>query len=286
MNAHSKITSSQQLLATASLSSGAAVRAPRPLQAQNDGGRIVQTMLSGAANAKITVLSIRRNISVLDGSGGNPTVFTGKDGKVLMDAGYTASKPRITIALDSLGPEPIKRLINTHWHADHTDGNAWLHQTGSEIMAHEKTWKRLSVPTRVEGWTHTFPAAPFDAMPASVFPDRHQLHGNDTNIILTYCGPAHTDSDIAVNFTEADVSHVGDAWWKGIYPLIDYSTGGSIESALLKQFTFREPRCWRGDTHGSDSRESTKGRLPSLASGLAMRRWHAVGDGRARDGSL
>jgi glyoxylase-like metal-dependent hydrolase (beta-lactamase superfamily II) len=232
MNARTDITSRRRFLATASLSAGAAMIAPRHLHAQNDGSRIVQTMLSAAANAKITVRAIRRNISVLDGSGGNIAVLTGKDGKVLIDAGYTVSKSGITTALDSLGSDPIKHLINTHWHADHTDGNAWLHEAGAAIMAHENTRKRLSVPTRVEGWEHTFPAGPADAIPASVFRNRHQLHLNDTNVMLTYYGPAHTDSDISVNFTEADVIHVGDTWWNGIYPFIDYSTGGSIDGAI------------------------------------------------------
>ncbi|MGJ5818146.1 hypothetical protein [Paludibaculum fermentans] len=98
MNARSKITSRGALLATAGPSAGAAVIAPRSLHAQNDGSRIVQTMLSAAVNARINILSIRRNISVLDGSGGNIVVLTGKDGKVLIDAGYTVSKPGIAAA--------------------------------------------------------------------------------------------------------------------------------------------------------------------------------------------
>src|ERR1700739_3038994 len=87
---------------------------------------------------------LRRNIAVLEGSGGNIAVLTGKDGKLLIDAGFTVSKPRISPALDSLSAEPITRLINTHWHVDHTDGNAWLHAEGAAITAHENTKKHLS----------------------------------------------------------------------------------------------------------------------------------------------
>lgn len=233
MHSHtSNVTSRRRFLAAAGLATGAAVIARRQLYAETDGSKIVQTMLAAAASAKIKVLPVRRNISVLDGSGGNIAVLSGKDGKVLIDAGFTVTKSGIRSALASLGAEPVKHLINTHWHADHTDGNAWLHEEGATILAHENTRKRLSVPTRVEGWEHTFPAAPAGAIPSAVFRDRHQVRLNDTGLLLKYYGPAHTDSDISVRFTEADVLHVGDTWWNGIYPFIDYSTGGSIDGAI------------------------------------------------------
>ena len=96
-------------------------------------------MIRAASQAKIEVNRLRRNIAVLEGSGGNIAVLTGKDGKLLIDAGFTVSKPRISAALDSLSADPITRLINTHWHVDHTDGNAWLHAEGAAITAHENT---------------------------------------------------------------------------------------------------------------------------------------------------
>src|SRR5215472_7245924 len=91
---------------------------------------IVPTMINAASQAKIDVHPLRRNISVLEGSGGNIAVLTGKDGKLLIDAGFTVSKPRIAPALDSLSADRITQLINTHWHIDHTDGNGWLHAAG------------------------------------------------------------------------------------------------------------------------------------------------------------
>ena len=98
-----------------------------------------------------------------------------------------------------------------------------------------RTKTRASIywsPTRVEGWDYTFPAAPAGAIPSKVFATDHSLHLNDTNIALEYYPPAHTDSDISVNFTDADIVHVGDTWWNGVYPFIDYSTGGSIDGAI------------------------------------------------------
>ena len=75
----------------------------------------------------------------------------------LVDAGFAVSQPAISSALASINADPIKHLINTHWHIDHTDGNDWLHSAGAAITAHDNTRKHLSVATRVEGWNYTFP---------------------------------------------------------------------------------------------------------------------------------
>lgn len=193
---------------------------------------IVPTMIDEAAKAKIEVHPVRRNISVLEGSGGNIAVLTGKNGKLLIDSGFTVSQPRVKTALDNLSSDPITQLINTHWHTDHTDGNAWIHAAGAVITAHTNTKKHLSTSTRVEGWRWTFPPAPAEALPATIFDDAYKLNHNETNIALNYYGPAHTDSDISVFFEEANVILIGDTWWNGIYPFIDYSTGGSIDGMI------------------------------------------------------
>ncbi len=193
---------------------------------------IVPTMIDAAAKATIEIHPVRRNISVLEGAGGNIVVLTGKDGKLLIDAGFTVSKPRLTEALNKLSSDPITQLINSHWHTDHTDGNAWVHEAGAAITAHTNTKKHLSTSTRVEGWQWTFPPAPVGALPTTTFDDEHRMRHNDTNIALKYYGPAHTDSDISVVFEEADVVLVGDTWWNGIYSFIDYSTGGSIDGMI------------------------------------------------------
>lgn len=193
---------------------------------------VVPTMINAAANAKITVRPLRRNVSVLEGSGGNIAVLTGRDGKLLVDAGFSVSRPAIADALASLNADPIKHLVNTHWHMDHTDGNEWLQAAGASITAHENVRKRLSVNTRVEGWNWTFPPAPPGAIPSTEFASSHEMERNSTKLVLKYYGPAHTDSDIYVHFTEADVIHVGDTWWNDDYPFIDYSTGGSIDRQI------------------------------------------------------
>jgi glyoxylase-like metal-dependent hydrolase (beta-lactamase superfamily II) len=222
--------SRRNFIAVAGSVTAAVAFAPRSLFAQNKG--IVPTMIDAAAQAPIKTHSLRRNISALEGSGGNIGVLTGKEGKLLVDSGFTVSKPRIVVALNSLSSAPIAQLLNTHWHTDHTDGNAWVHAAGAKITAHVNTKKHLSTSTRVEGWDWTFPPAPSGALPAVVFDDEYRLQHDDTNIRMKYYGPAHTDSDVSVVFEEADVIHVGDTWWNGIYPFIDYSTGGSIDGMI------------------------------------------------------
>jgi glyoxylase-like metal-dependent hydrolase (beta-lactamase superfamily II) len=192
----------------------------------------VITIRNAAAGAQITVTKLRGNVSVLEGSGGNIAVLTGRDGKLLADAGIPGTRARIVDALDSLSADPVKHLINTHWHFDHTDGNEWLHSIGAEITAHENTRKHLAETTRVEDWDFTFPPAPAGALPTKVFSEDETLHVNGATLVLKRYQPAHTDSDISVDFTEADILHCADTFWNGYYPFIDYSTGGSIDGMI------------------------------------------------------
>jgi glyoxylase-like metal-dependent hydrolase (beta-lactamase superfamily II) len=178
------------------------------------------------------VQPLRRNISVLLGPGGNIAVLTGPDGKLLVDAEIVTAHPNVVEALGSINSDPVKQIINTHWHFDHTGGNEWVHEAGASILAQVNTRKHLLKDTRVEGWKHTFPAAPAGAIPSTVFEEEHTLHVNGSTLILKHYLPAHTDSDISVHFVEADVFHAGDTFWNRNYPFVDYSTGGSIDGQI------------------------------------------------------
>src|SRR3981189_3128804 len=148
--------SRRQFLAAGGLTVSAACFAPRYLMAQTGG--IVVGAFKEAAPAKVTVQNLRRNISVLLGAGGNIAVLTGPDGTLLVDAEIVTARPNVSKALASINGDPIKQLINTHWHFDHTGGNEWVHAAGASIVAHENTRKHLSKATRVEGnWQYTFP---------------------------------------------------------------------------------------------------------------------------------
>src|SRR6266852_4060469 len=155
--------SRRHFLASTAIAAAAVCFIPRRLFAEGESP--VTVIRGAAATAKITITKLRGNVSVLEGSGGNIAVLTGSDGKLLVDAGITASRPALSEALARISSDPVRHLINTHWHFDHTDGNEWLHSIGAEITAHENTRKHLSESTRVEGWNFTFPPSPEGALP-------------------------------------------------------------------------------------------------------------------------
>lgn len=222
--------SRRRFLIASGLVSAAVLLRPGRLLAETDGP--VPAFRAAAAAAKITLQRVRGNVSVIAGSGGNIGVLAGRDGKLLVDAGITGSRPGITDALAGLGPDPVRQVVNTHWHFDHTDGNEWLHSIGAEITAHENTRRHLSKATRVEAWNFTFPPSPSGALPTTVFQRDHTIVLNRETVALAYYSPAHTDTDISVRFTNADILQTGDTWWNGHYPFIDQSTGGSIDGMI------------------------------------------------------
>ena len=212
------------------LTSAAGWRTPRAAFAQAQS--IVELIKSEAAQSPITVHKLRGNVAVLEGSGGNVAVLTGSEGKLLVDAGIGVSRPQMLTALDDLGGAPITHLINTHWHFDHSGGNEWVNKEGAVILAHENTRKHLLVTQRVEDWSYDFKAPPPNALPEQVFSTEHALKLNGATLALKHYGPAHTDSDISIRFVEADILHAGDTFWNGVYPFIDYSTGGHIDGTI------------------------------------------------------
>jgi glyoxylase-like metal-dependent hydrolase (beta-lactamase superfamily II) len=203
-----------------------------PRQAFAEARGLVSLIKDSAATSPIATHKLRNNISVLEGSGGNVAVLTGPDGKVLVDAGIGVSRPQMTKALADLGGDPVTHLINTHWHFDHTDGNAWLNSVGAKIIAQENTLRFLSHVQRVEDWDYNFVSPPPNGLPNEVFSSERSLNLNGQTISLKHYSPAHTDSDISVTFAEADIVHVADTFWNGVYPFIDYSTGGSIDGMI------------------------------------------------------
>lgn len=203
-----------------------------PRQAYAEALGIVELIRSEAAKAPIATHRLRGNVTVLEGSGGNIAVLTRADGKLLVDAGISVSQRQVSAALVGLGPQPVTHVINTHWHFDHANGNEWLSSLSPQIIAHENTRKHLSTMQRVEDWNYDFAPLSAAALPTELFSQEHTVTLKGSTIALRYYGAAHTDSDIAVRFVEADILHAGDTFWNGTYPFIDYSTGGSIDGSI------------------------------------------------------
>ena len=199
------------------------------------GAEVVSPVLlinEDAGTAKVTVQKLRGNVSVLMGSGGNVAVYTGPGGKLMVDAGIAVSRPRLEPAIDSTGNVPVKYVINTHYHWDHTDGNAWIHQKGATIIAHENTLKRLTSGTRVIEWGFFFPPSPPDGLPTVIVSNEKTLEFEGETIIMKNYGAGHTDTDLSVYFKKADILHVGDIWWNGHYPFLDNGAGGNIDGLI------------------------------------------------------
>ncbi len=169
------------------------------------------------------------------------TVLNGPDGKFVVDTFVAPAWPRLKEALDGLGNAPLKYVIDTHWHFDHTDNNAPLHAAGATVLAHENTKKRMSEPhdqpVLYRGADGTladlhFDPSPAEALPHQTFADSYKLQANGETLALQHFVPAHTDSDIYVHFQKANVISMADTFFNGMYPYIDPGTGGNIDGMI------------------------------------------------------
>lgn len=219
-------------IATTGLACVAVSALPRHVWAVEKGDTVVDRMRREGASASIQSQTLRGNITVLSGAGGNIAVLHVAASTLLVDSGVAGAGPNIRKALESISSVPVRYVVNTHWHFDHTDGNAALGAEGATILAHENTRRRLAVATRVDGWDFTFEPSPPAALPSIVSRGELQIYVGPAAVVLEPYEHAHTDTDLSVAFLDADVLHVGDTWWNGHYPFIDYSTGGSIDGMV------------------------------------------------------
>ncbi len=181
----------------------------------------------GAAPIETTRLGPR--LVLLSGPGGNVVVSHG-DFKLVVDGFVTPAWPRLKAVLDGLDGSPIKSMIDSHWHFDHADNNANFRKAGADVFAHDNTKKRLIEPHDLLGMH--FDPAPTAALPTQTFASGLTLNANGEQIDLTRVPPAHTDTDIFVFFPKANVLHMGDVFFNGMYPFIDASTGGHINGMI------------------------------------------------------
>ncbi len=193
---------------------------------------LLQTYRAAGLTTPIRTTQLRDTLFLLQGVGGNMVAQIGPDGMLLIDSSVATAAPRIRQALATLGPQQLQLLVNTHWHFDHTDGNAALHDSGAMIMAHENTRLRMSIAQHMNALNADFPASPGSALPQQVFQDRAHMFFNNEELRLVHFAPAHTDSDIYILFKNGNVLHAGDIWFNGTYPLIDDSSGGLIDGMI------------------------------------------------------
>jgi cyclase len=168
-------------------------------------------------------------VSWLEGSGGNIGVCAGADGIVMVDDQFENLAPKIQAALDSLSKGPLRFVLNTHFHGDHTGGNAVFGRK-APIVAHENVRQRLTQPRTRNGRTE--PASPPEALPVLTYADSVSLHLNGEDIVVLHVPHCHTDGDSVVWFKQSNVVHLGDLFFSGRFPFVDLDSGGSVKGLI------------------------------------------------------
>jgi glyoxylase-like metal-dependent hydrolase (beta-lactamase superfamily II) len=183
-------------------------------------------------NVPIETVKLSDSLTLLMGPGGNVVVLNGTDGKLLVDTFTQGAWDRFKATLDGISNAPLKMAIDSHWHWDHTDNNVNVRAAGANLLAHENTLKRLSETHDLDIIDmHCEPYAE-NALPQRTFKESYQMHFSGEHVSLGKFAPAHTDSDIYIHFQKANVLHMGDVFFNGIYCYIDKGTNGSIHGMI------------------------------------------------------
>ncbi len=184
------------------------------------------------SQVEIQTIPVSENLYMLVGAGGNIGVSVGDDGAFVIDDQYAPLTDKIVAAIGALTDQPIRFVVNTHWHGDHTGGNENMGARGAIIVAHENVRARMSEEQFLEVFNDRVPPAPPGALPIVTFSDMVTFHWNGDDIEVFHVDPAHTDGDAIIYFPKANAVHMGDTYFNGFYPFIDASTGGSIDGVI------------------------------------------------------
>lgn len=196
-------------------------------------GLLVAASVAAPLSAQVpdgepTVTEVADGLYMIAWRGGNIGVSIGEDGVVLVDDQYAPMAPRNLEALRTVTDKPLRFVLNTHWHGDHTGGNEAMAGEGALIIAHDNVRKRLA-----EGMLlREVPPATGASLPVVTFDSAVTLHFNGGTVHAFHVDPAHTDGDSVVHFRDADVIHAGDLYFNGIYPFIDGQSGGSVQGVI------------------------------------------------------
>jgi cyclase len=175
---------------------------------------------------------LRAGVYVITGSGGNIGLSVGNDAAFIVDDQFAPLTQKIQAAVAGVTSRPVKFVVNTHWHFDHTGGNENFGKAGSLIVAHDNVRKRMSTEQFLSLMNRRFPPSPAVALPVVTFSDSAAFHINDDQLVVFHVPAAHTDGDVLVHFTKADVIHMGDTFMTIGYPFIDLDSGGNINGVI------------------------------------------------------
>ena len=193
---------------------------------------IEQTTAQNFDTVQIKTVKITETISMLQGSGGNIGVLTGKDGIVIIDDQFAPLSEKIKAALKALSDKPVRFVINTHFHGDHVGGNENFGGEGAIIVAQDNTRLRMTSDQFSKAMNFEQKAAPYDALPKVTFADSVTLHLNGETAKVIHVKNAHTDGDAFIYFKESNVIHAGDVFVRYGLPFIDQEHGGSINGMI------------------------------------------------------
>ena len=191
-----------------------------PAQAQQDRSEVV-----------IETIELEPDLFVLVGRGGNIGLSVGDDGAFLIDDQYAQLTEKILAAVAAVTNEPVRWVLNTHWHGDHTGGNENLGKAGAMIVAHENVYRRMN-PARFADLAGRSNQAPPAALPVVSFDHSIRFHWNGRHLHVAHIPAAHTDGDALVHFPRANVFHMGDTFLPGRYPFVDVDSGGDIDGVI------------------------------------------------------
>ncbi len=181
-------------------------------------------------NVTIKVERIAPGVAVLFGAGGNIALSYGADGNLIVDDQFAPLSDRIVAAIAIVDPDPVRFVINTHWHYDHTGGNENFGKRGSVIVAHDNVRTRMAAGQLLRG--SPIAPAPGVALPVVTFGDGVTMHVNGDDIHVEHVANGHTDGDSLVHWRKANVLHTGDTFVRTGYPFIDRESGGSIDGLI------------------------------------------------------
>ena len=184
------------------------------------------------SKVEIRTTPLTDHVYMLMGAGGNLAVSAGDDAVFLVDDQFAPLTEKIAAAIAKISPKPVKFVINTHWHFDHTGGNENLGKGGTLIFAHENVRRRMDSEQFIAFMNMKQPPSPRVALPVVTFTASMSFHLNGEEIRVVHAPRAHTDGDAIVHFVGSDVVHMGDVFWNGLYPFVDYSSGGSITGVI------------------------------------------------------